>query len=127
MPVSVAVTIPRSAAHVGVARDLVAAGLRNFAAREAVVDEMRLVVSEAAGNVVRHAAGCDEYTVTFDLDVGICEVSVSCLGEEFQPTSAMPEPHAQGGRGVALMAALTDSLTVAHESGRTTVLLIRRW
>ena len=127
MAVSVSLTLLRSAQHVGVARDLVAAGMRRLGAPDEVLDDMCVVVSEAASNVVRHALDCDEYHVAVKLQEGACELTVSCAGPEFAPSTAMAAALADSGRGLALMQSMTDTMTITHDSGHTTVLLTRRW
>ena len=127
MAVSIAVTLPRSAEHVGVARDLVAAGLRRFGAPDEVLDDMIVVVSEASSNVVHHALGSDEYYVIVELDEGTCSVTVSSPGHEFDSETAMPAELDDSGRGLALIRSMTDTMTVTHDAGSTKVSVTRRW
>lgn len=129
MSVSVAVTLPRNAAQVGVVRDLVATGLRRFHAPDDVIDELRLVVTEACANVVRHAVGSQDYTVTVELAEGRCSISVSSSGPPFEAPMdpALPAPTAEFGRGLALMAELTDVMRAEHDHELTTLVLLRSW
>ena len=127
MSVFVAVTLPRSAEHIRIARDLVAVWLRRFGAPDEILDDMSVAVSEASSNAVSHALGCDEYFVAVKLDEGQCDIAVSCAGPKFDPATVMPSELDDSGRGLALMRSMTDTMTVTHDGGSTTVLLTRRW
>lgn len=127
MSVSVSVSLPASAEHVGVVRDLVASGLRRFRAPDEVISDMELVVSEASGNVVRHTIGELAYRVTVELGEGRCAVIVTSQGTQFGLSPGMPVAGAESGRGMALMGALTDTISVEQEAGHTSVVMTRNW
>jgi serine/threonine-protein kinase RsbW len=77
------------------------------------VDDVALALTEAAANVIKHSGTGDRYEVHLDLENNLCEIRVVDTGHGFDSNSlgmAMAGPSAEQGRGMALMAALVDSV-----------------
>lgn len=106
------------------ARAFVAHALRSAGVPRDLLDCLVLATAEAANNVVLHADG-HAFTVDVVVDGRRAEVTVSDSGTGFRPPArpTMPEPWASGRRGLALMRALVEDVTVASGPGGTTVTL----
>lgn len=85
-------------------------------------DAVEIAVSEACTNAVLHADPATDYQLSIRVDGPHCEVHVSDLGGGIHhPLPGPPTPTAIGSRGLALIRALTDALTVgtADPAGTT--------
>jgi anti-sigma regulatory factor (Ser/Thr protein kinase) len=108
----VRLTMPACAENVAVIRHVLSAVADAYGLPDAVQEDLRLAVTEACTNVVRHAyAGGDG-----PIEVAVCphenalEVVVADRGR-----GIAPNPHAGGaGLGLPLIAALTDSMEIQH-------------
>jgi serine/threonine-protein kinase RsbW len=123
--------LPRDERHVGGLRRVTACLLAEAGAPDEVVEDLAVVVSEACGNVVRHAPG-GSYGVTVEVRSDGCTVEVA--DENADALARFPDEHApavdsdeESGRGVKLMRALVDELRFepTDEGGR--LQLVRRW
>jgi anti-sigma regulatory factor (Ser/Thr protein kinase) len=112
-----ALTLPALPASVRSARAAVEQSVRPLVATERMYDDIRLCVSEAATNVVRHAyersAGH-----SFDVEVGVdadeLTIAVRDLGRGISGRSNGDEP---GGHGLAIIESLASRLRISSESG----------
>ena len=88
---------------------------------------MRALGAEACANVVEHAAS-GRLRVVIRRSASRFSVAVCDEGEPFQPDAApgFPPPEAEGGRGVALMAACMDRIRVVRAGGENRLLMVRR-
>jgi anti-sigma regulatory factor (Ser/Thr protein kinase) len=116
-------TLPARPENVAVVRHVLGALAEALGLPVAVTDDMRLAVTEACTNVVRHAYG--------DAD-GTIDVVVRPKGDALQVIVADtgrglgPSPDTAGpGLGLPLIAALTDSLEI--ERGRSTGSRLVMW
>ncbi|WP_327329921.1 ATP-binding protein [Streptomyces sp. NBC_01208] len=111
------------------ARLLAGTELRSWAAPQDLTERAELVVAELAANAVLHGlvpGRCFRLTLAYDLAAGRLRVEVTdARGEAYpQPPPADTEPGAlhSGGRGLLLVAALTDHWDcVPHPPGGKTV------
>jgi serine/threonine-protein kinase RsbW len=115
-------TLPRDARYVSVLRNVAGSFLRGLDVPEESVDDVGIALSEACGNVIRHASGTDEYGVVLTVASASCEIEVCDLGPGFDRTFT-----AEDGRGLALLQALMDDLQFVRDADTTTVRLIKRW
>lgn len=127
-------SLPRDARYVGMLRHVAETLLHDLDVPEETVDDVTVALSEACGNVIRHAAGTDEYGVRFTVCQSSCEIEVYDLGPGFDAalmrrvTAGGPVSDTdEDGRGLALVQALMDDLRFVREDDTTTVRLIKRW
>lgn len=115
-------TLPARPENVAVVRHVLGALAEALRLPDDVVDDMRLAVTEACTNVVRHAY-VDEGTI--DVVVrprgNALEVVVSDTGRGIGPSPDTDGP----GLGLPLIAALTDSLEVQRSVGAGSRLVMR--
>jgi serine/threonine-protein kinase RsbW len=116
------ITLPARPENVAVVRQVVDALAEALALPDSVSEDMRLAVTEACTNVVRHAYNGDEGTIDVIVQpIGdALEVTVSDAGR-----GAGPSPDSAGpGLGLSLIAALADTLEVERslESGSRIVM-----
>lgn len=127
-------TLPRDAQYVGILRRVANSLLLGLDVPEESVDDVAVALSEACGNVIRHAGGTDEYGVRLSVDAHSCSIEVCDLGPGFD-VEAMAEDAAsldevaaaEDGRGLPLLQALMDDLEFVRDDDTTTVRLIKRW
>ncbi len=118
-------TLPARAENVAVIRHVLGALAEALAMPPALVDDMRLAVTEACTNVVRHAY--DESTEgTIDVVVrprrDALEVVVADEGRGFGPSPDTSGP----GLGMSLIAALADAVEVERGNGSRLVMRFLR-
>jgi serine/threonine-protein kinase RsbW len=122
---TVRLTMPAKAEYLILARLALAGIAREAALSEPVLADLKLAVTEACGNVVRHAypdeAG--EVRVVFDVRAGSIDVSVEDRGAGgLAPgpaeSSADDGDLVESGMGLAIIRAVMDELTVESEPGR---------
>jgi serine/threonine-protein kinase RsbW len=127
--VSAELRLPRDARRVRTVRAVLQVLLSRLDAPVQTIDEVSLAVTEACGNVIRHASGSSRYRIAIQVGPGCCCVDVSDRGPGFEaPTQ--PQPRAdvtEDGRGLVLMAALTDGLAFERSSESMTVRMCKRW
>ncbi|WP_395092882.1 ATP-binding protein [Armatimonas sp.] len=120
--------LPTDNAFVSVAREAVVSVARKLRFPEAEREALRLAVGEACNNTVEHGDERGMLTLRCLHDYEFLIVEVSNAGEGALPSSpaAMPDASAEGGRGRALMEALTDSVEYFVGEGQTLVRLKKR-
>ncbi len=105
--------LPRDSSTLPVVRHIAAAALRELGVESEAIDDVTLALTEAAANVVKHSGADDKYEVHLVLENNTCEIRVIDSGRGFDSTSlgvSMAAPSEEQGRGMALMAALVDSV-----------------
>jgi serine/threonine-protein kinase RsbW len=112
-----------------VARDWVGEQLDAAGVASEDADAVRLAVTEAATNILRHAYE-GRYPAAFDLDIEIAvdqiAVQLRDEGRPFtpgEPSPPDPEALAEGGYGLFLIASLMDD--VSYSAGETRGTLLR--
>jgi serine/threonine-protein kinase RsbW len=111
----------REPASIGVARRVVDTALQAAEVDPNRRDKLLLALTEACANVVKHAQGSDGYEVRLTFDDDCCIVDIIDTGRHQLrlPTDLTPpDPtHEPGrGRGLSIIAALTDSLHLTPRS-----------
>jgi serine/threonine-protein kinase RsbW len=130
MEMSVRVTLARDSRYVAVARGVLSTLLDGLPAPAEVVDDLQMALSEACANVVRHAVGSEAYQVDLEVDDERCRVQVSDRGPGFLPQSGdftTTDLDDEGGRGLALIRALTDDLWFERAERGMRVGFVRSW
>jgi serine/threonine-protein kinase RsbW len=105
--------LPRDSSTLPVVRHIAAAALRELGVEEEAIADVSLALTEAAANVVKHSGVDDKYEIHFILENSTCEIRVIDTGHGFDSSSlgvSMAGPSEEQGRGMALMAALVDSV-----------------
>ena len=115
-------TLPARPENVAVVRHVLGGLADALRLPDAVVDDMRLAVTEACTNVVRHAY-VDEGTIDVVVrpNGNALEIVVSDTGRGIGPSPDTDGP----GLGLPLIAALTDSLEVEGRRGSGSRLVMR--
>jgi serine/threonine-protein kinase RsbW len=114
--------IPARAEYITLCRLALTGIARLRSLSEELVADLKLALTEAASNSVRHAYG--------DKDVGVVEISYELLpdrlvievtddGEGFDPASPRAESEAlsEGGLGIAIIRAIADEVEIGTQPG----------
>ena len=121
----VSLTLPSSAEYVMLAR-LVAGQVGRLAGYEPEdVYDLKLAVTEAVTNVIRHAA-VDAYEVEYRVIGQSVEVTVTDTGGGFQRSDLAGEPDEQGGFGLTVIENLVDELVLDSKGDGTRMKMVRR-
>jgi serine/threonine-protein kinase RsbW len=105
--------LPRDSSTLPVVRHIAAAALRELGVEDEAIADVSLALTEAAANVVKHSGDGDQYEIHLILENTTCEIRVVDTGHGFDSGSlgvSMAGPSEEQGRGIALMAALVDSV-----------------
>ena len=133
MRVLVTLTLPRDAVSVPLARHVVSAALKRAGVTADCMAEVEVAVSEACTNALHHSGDGGSYDVRMQLGDERLEIEVIDAGAGFGPrpvVGVMSHPAAENGRGMALMAAYSDSAvfdTVADGGGLVHLTKQLRW
>jgi serine/threonine-protein kinase RsbW len=122
----VSLVLPSSPEYVMLAR-LVAGQVGRLAGFESEdIYDLKLAVTEAATNVIRHAA-VENYEVEYRALPQVVEVTVTDGGGGFQVADLAGEPDDQGGFGLTVIRNLMDELALdSTEGGGTRLKMVRR-
>ena len=122
----VSLTLPSSAEYVMLAR-LVAGQVGRLAGFEPEdVYDLKLAVTEAATNVIRHAA-VENYEIEYRVLPRAVEITVIDAGGGFNVADLTGAPNGQGGFGLAVIRDLVDELALdSTKGGGTRLKMIRR-
>jgi serine phosphatase RsbU (regulator of sigma subunit)/anti-sigma regulatory factor (Ser/Thr protein kinase) len=118
-----------SLATVPLARHLLGDWLEHMDLDDSERDDLLLVASELCSNAVRHASGRPgalAMRAWADGDALVVEVEDDGAGMELSQRLEDPDLDAETGRGIYVVRALTDSLTVRRVEERTLVRAVRR-
>jgi serine/threonine-protein kinase RsbW len=118
----VRLTIPARAEYITLCRLALTGIARVRALSDELLADLKLALTEAASNSVRHAYGGD--------DVGVVEISYELLpdrlvievtddGEGFDPTEerGAPDELSEGGLGIAIIRAIADEVEIGAQPG----------
>ena len=120
---TVRLIIPARAEYISLCRLALTGIGRLRAMSDELLADLKLALTEAASNSVRHAYG--------DKNVGVVEISYELLpdrlvievtdqGEGFEPAEAKgaPDELSEGGLGIAIIRAIADEVEIGAEPGR---------
>ncbi|MBO2451267.1 ATP-binding protein [Actinomadura barringtoniae] len=114
MEISLTLRLPRDAASVPMVRQVLDSSLETLGVEEPVRDDLMLILSEACGNVIRHAQDCDDYSVLVAIVDDDCLIKVldsgDGFGEGLDAAERPPSLIAEHGRGMLIMKALADQV-----------------
>jgi serine/threonine-protein kinase RsbW len=111
MRVQIALSLPREEISVPLTRHVVSTALLTAGAKPACVHDVEVALSEACTNAVKHAVAGVSYEVGINISDEQVTIDVIDSGSGFgQHQISHDERHheAEGGRGFALMHALSD-------------------
>jgi len=121
---TVRLTMPARPEYLILARLALAGIAREVAMSEAVLADLKLAVTEACGNAVRHAYPAEGGVVRVLYEVGpdVIEITVEDEGagvalEELPDDPLAEEDLAESGMGLAIIRAVTDELVVRERPG----------
>ncbi|MBA2512151.1 MAG: ATP-binding protein [Rubrobacter sp.] len=121
----VSLVLPSSAEYVMLAR-LVAGQVGRLAGFEPEdIYDLKLAVTEAVTNVIRHAA-VDAYEVEYRVIGRTVEVTVTDAGGGFRRSDLAGKPDEQGGFGLTVIENLVDELVLDSKGDGTRMKMIRR-
>jgi serine/threonine-protein kinase RsbW len=122
MEITLRLALPREAHSVPVVRRILKHALQAIRIQDPIIGDLELALTEACTNVLDHAAGTEEYEVTAGIKGSSCVIEVVDRGVGFdagEPT--LPPDGSEDGRGLMLMKAVSDSVSVVRRpaSGMT--------
>ncbi len=121
----VSLVLPSSAEYVVLAR-LVAGQVGRLAGFEPEdIYDLKLAVTEAVTNVIRHAA-VDSYEVEYRVLPRAVEITVTDSGGGFEVANLTGEPDEQGGFGLTVIRNLVDEFVLDSKGDGTRMKMIRR-
>jgi serine/threonine-protein kinase RsbW len=118
----VALTIPAKAEYIVLCRLALSGLARACALEPALVADLKLALTEACSNVVRHAYNeqrSGEVEVRYELDDGKLSVEVADEGIGFDPEAAVTAVGGEleeGGLGISIIRAIVDEFDIKSSS-----------
>lgn len=121
----VSLKIPSRAEYVLLARLVVSqvGELAGFEHQD--VYDLKLAITEAATNVIRHAA-VDSFEIEYRVLPGAVEITVRDTGEGFDAEDFTGDPGVDGGFGLAVIRSLVDEVALESTAGGGTLLRMTR-
>jgi serine/threonine-protein kinase RsbW len=120
----ISLVIPAKAEYIALGRLALAGLLRPRAVEPELLADVKLALTEACSNSIRHAYAdgrTGEVEIRYELADSTLAVEVSDEGGGFDPAVLAGEPGGldEGGLGIAIIRAVTDDLSVGPRSGGT--------
>jgi serine/threonine-protein kinase RsbW len=120
---TVRLTIPARAEYITLCRLALTgiARVRDFS--DEVLADLKLALTEAASNSVRHAYAGDDHAgvveISYELLPDRLVIEVTDEGEGFDPADAegLPEELSEGGLGIAIIRAIADDVQIGTQPG----------
>ncbi|GGN61722.1 hypothetical protein GCM10010112_19130 [Actinoplanes lobatus] len=120
---SVRLNLPREVDSVPAVRRLLRCALTILRVDRQAGADLEIALTEACANVVKHAAGAENFEVHLDVGEDRCSIDVVDDGTGFDPAvDAVPSAASERGRGLFLIRALGEN--VRMQSGPRTGSLI---
>ena len=129
MEVKLTLALPRDQLSVPLARRILKGSLDSLGIDAETVSDIELALTEACTNVLDHAHGDDDYTVSAGIDGETCIIEVVDRGSGFDGSATGlldAAPSAEDGRGIQLMRALVDRLEFKNQPTRGTVVHLEK-
>jgi serine/threonine-protein kinase RsbW len=120
---AIRLTIPAKPEYITLGRLALTGLSRLRPISDEVLGDLKLALTEACTNSVRHAYDADDgfVEIVYELHPDRLVIEVCDTGEGFEPfpeAGADPEELTEGGLGIAIIQALADELEIdAHEGG----------
>jgi serine/threonine-protein kinase RsbW len=121
----ISLTLPSSPEYVLLARLVMGQAGRLAGLEPDEVYDLKLAVTEAVTNVIRHAS-VDSYEIEYRMSPSGVEVSVTDTGGGFSVADLTGEPDEHGGFGLAVIRNLVDELVLdSAKDGGTRLKMVR--
>jgi serine/threonine-protein kinase RsbW len=118
----VSLIIPAKAEYIALGRLALTGLLRTQAIGPDIIADLKLALTEACSNSIRHAYAGREgmVEIRYELDSRLLRVEVADEGGGFDPAllGADPRDIDEGGLGIAIIRAVTDELDIGPRDGR---------
>jgi serine/threonine-protein kinase RsbW len=120
---TVRLTIPARAEYINLCRLALTGIARVRDLPDEVLADLKLALTEAASNSVRHAYAGDDQAgvveISYELRQDRLVIEVSDEGEGFDPAEAegAPEELSEGGLGIAIIRAIADEVEIGTQPG----------
>jgi serine/threonine-protein kinase RsbW len=120
---TVRLTIPARAEYITLCRLALTGIARVRSLSEEVLADLKLALTEAASNSVRHAYTGDEHAgvveISYELLPDRLVIEVTDEGEGFDPAEerGAPEELSEGGLGIAIIRAIADTVEIGKQPG----------
>jgi serine/threonine-protein kinase RsbW len=120
---TVRLTIPARAEYITLCRLALTGIARVRDLPDEVLADLKLALTEAASNSVRHAYSGDEETgvveISYELRADRLVIEVTDDGEGFDPedTGGPPEELSEGGLGIAIIRSIADEVEIGTQPG----------
>lgn len=119
MRMSVRLNLPREVDSVPAVRRLLRSALATLRVDREAGADLEIALTEACANVVKHAAGVQEFEVRLDVAEDRCSIDVLDDGAGFDPDADVtPNDDGEHGRGLFLIRALAENVRM-QSSPRT--------
>lgn len=115
------VVLPSSAAAASHARRRLTGYLRACGVVDTAVEDAAVVVSELVTNAVRHAARGADAMVQVEWSLTVTRLRLKVSNVARATRRPLHEHEAVGGRGLSIVAALSETWSLEHADGGTTV------
>jgi serine/threonine-protein kinase RsbW len=120
---TVRLTIPARAEYITLCRLALTGIARVRELPDEVLADLKLALTEAASNSVRHAYAGDDETgvveISYELRADRLVIEVTDDGEGFDPeaTDGSPEELSEGGLGIAIIRSIADEVEIGTQPG----------
>jgi serine/threonine-protein kinase RsbW len=120
---TVRLTIPARAEYITLCRLALTGIARVSQLSDEVLADLKLALTEAASNSVRHAYAGDDrpgvVEISYELRPDRLVIEVTDEGEGFDPADAQgpPEELSEGGLGIAIIRAIADEVEIGTQPG----------
>lgn len=120
--------LPREALSIPVIRRVVGDALRALGVSEDCVADILVAASEACTNVIQHARASGDFEVAGRVDDDYCKLLIKDGGRGPRKAPPLTEPDdlAESGRGIRIMRALVDDLSIDSAPEQGTVVHLHK-
>jgi serine/threonine-protein kinase RsbW len=129
MELRLTLALPRDQRSVHLARRILNRSLDTLGMDSDTIGDIELALTEACTNVLDHARGDDDYTVSAGVVGNTCVIEVVDRGSQFDGSERglhEAEEFAEDGRGIQLMRALMDNLEFQQRASSGTVVHLEK-
>ncbi|MBO2449055.1 ATP-binding protein [Actinomadura barringtoniae] len=128
MDLKLSLALPHEALSVPVIRRVLGDALRGLGVNEDCVADILVATSEACTNVIQHARSGGNYEVVGLVDDDVCVLKIMDWGRGLRRATSADDLGTlrESGRGLKIMRALVDDLSIDSTPDRGTVVHLRK-